>query len=130
MDTTNSELLLGNIRLTREVIRKLETTLTALEVTALSRELSDRHTAETVNYMAQIRKTITTTPTPVKIDSRISFGLAYFTTEADANAYATMVEQRGDTRNGGWFHGEPCGREPGFDYIDPTLGKLYAVSEA
>ncbi len=68
-------------------------------------------------------------PEPVKIDSRICFAINYFTTEADALAFATDVERRGITYNGGWFHGMPCGRETKWDHVDPTLGKLYAVTD-
>lgn len=67
-------------------------------------------------------------PTPVKFDSRICFSIAYFTSEADADKYAAVVARRGDTYNGGWFHGMPCGRETRWDHNDQALGKLYAVT--
>ena len=67
-------------------------------------------------------------PTPVKIESRICFGIAYFSTEADALAYAEYVRKRGDTYNGGFFHGMPCGRDTSFDHVDQSLGQLYAVT--
>ena len=67
-------------------------------------------------------------PTPVKVDSRIGFAIEYFTTEADAMAYDAMVRERGDTYNGGWFHGMACGREKQWDYVDATLGPLFAVT--
>lgn len=73
-------------------------------------------------------RTRKTTPTPVKIDSRNCFGIAYFTTEADAEQYAAAVRVRGDTYNGGYFDGMSCGRDTGFDYTDPELGRLYAVT--
>ena len=57
-----------------------------------------------------------TVPKPVKIDSRICFGIAYFLTEADANAYAASVRKRGVTYNGGWFDGKPCGRDTTWDH--------------
>lgn len=69
-----------------------------------------------------------TAPTPVKIDSRISFGISYFTTAADADAFGALVSARGDTRNGGWFHGMPLGRDAAWDYVDDTLGPLFAVT--
>ena len=68
-------------------------------------------------------------PTPVKIDSRICFGIMYFSTEADAAIYATHVREKGYTYNGGWFDGMPCGRDTSWDYEDQTLGRLYAVTE-
>jgi energy-converting hydrogenase Eha subunit B len=76
-----------------------------------------------------MKKIKTPVPTPVKIDSRICFAIAYFTTPADAAAYAKVVEKRGDTYNGGFFHGMPCGRDASFDYTDPETGQmLYAVT--
>lgn len=68
-------------------------------------------------------------PTPVKRDSRICFGIAYFSTETDADRYAKDVRRRGLTYNGGYFHGAPCGRAGSFDHDDPQLGRLYAVTE-
>jgi hypothetical protein len=67
-------------------------------------------------------------PTPVKRDERICFGIAYFTTERDAQRYAADVRRRGLTYNGGYFHGMSCGREPSRDYTDPALGRLFAVT--
>ena len=69
-----------------------------------------------------------TAPQPVKIDSRIAFAIAYFSTEADATEYAKVVTARGDAYNGGYCHGMACGRDAGHDYTDPNLGKLYAVT--
>lgn len=70
-----------------------------------------------------------TVPTPVKLDSRICFSIAYFTTKADAAAYAKYVRAQGYTYNGGFYHGMPCGRETTWDHVDPTHGPLYAVTE-
>lgn len=67
-------------------------------------------------------------PQPVKLDTRICFGIAYFLTEADADAYDAHVRALGLTYNGGWFHGMPCGRDKGWDRVDPELGQLYAVT--
>lgn len=64
-------------------------------------------------------------PVPVKRESRTSFGIAWFATEAEAIEYARIVGERGDTKNGGFFHGAPCGREPAFDHDG-----LFAVTEA
>lgn len=68
------------------------------------------------------------TPVPVKSDSRTCFGIEFFLTEEDAAQYARMIRRRGDTYNGGFFDGKPCGREKQFDHDDKTLGRLYAVT--
>lgn len=67
-------------------------------------------------------------PTPVKIDSRICFGIHYFASAKDADTYAAVVRKRGDTYNGGFFHGMACGRDKSFDYTDTEHGRLYAVT--
>lgn len=67
-------------------------------------------------------------PTPVKIDSRICFGIAYFTSEADAADYALDVRRRGLTYNGGFFDGMACGRDKTWDYTDEALGPLFGVT--
>jgi len=67
-------------------------------------------------------------PQPVKVDSRICFGIAYYTSEADAAIAAADVERRGETYNGGFFHGMACGRDKSWDYTDQTFGPLYAVT--
>jgi hypothetical protein len=77
--------------------------------------------------MTRKKKTITL-PTPAKLDSRICFGIAYFTKEKDATTYAAHVREQGRTYNGGMFHGMPCGRDESRDYVDPKLGQLYAVT--
>jgi hypothetical protein len=69
-----------------------------------------------------------TAPTPVKIGSRICFAIAYFLTEVEAKEYSALVKAQGYTYNGGMFHGMPCGRDSGFDYVDEELGQLYAVT--
>jgi hypothetical protein len=75
------------------------------------------------------KKTAVKVPEPVKRDSRICFGIAYFTSEAEADAYAAYVRERGYTYNGGWFDGMPCGRDITFDHMDPKLGPLFAVTD-
>jgi len=67
-------------------------------------------------------------PVPVKTDSRICFAIQYFTTEADADRFAENVREKNITYNGGFFHGMACGRDKGWDYVDPVLGQLYAVT--
>jgi hypothetical protein len=68
-------------------------------------------------------------PTPVKIDSRICFGIAYFQTEDDAMKYDAHVRAKGYTYNGGWMDGAPCGRDRTWDHVDPELGPLFAVTD-
>ena len=69
-------------------------------------------------------------PAPVKREGRVCFGIEYFATEADADAKAAIVVARGDTYNGGWSHGSPCGRNWSFDHTDADGRKLFAVTTA
>lgn len=69
-------------------------------------------------------------PVPVIRDSRTCYGIYYFRTEAEAAQYDKIVRKRGDTYNGGYFHGMACGRDKTFDYDDPKHGRLYAVTVA
>lgn len=69
-------------------------------------------------------------PEPVKFDSRTCFGLAWYTTEADAARAGQAERDAGHTVNGGFLHGMPCGRAPEHDHVDPALGQLYAVRTA
>ena len=73
------------------------------------------------------RKTVDQ-PTPVKTESRICFGIAWFKTEAEAMRADAIGRERGYTYNGGWFHGMPCGRDETWDYVDEVHGPLYAVT--
>ncbi len=66
---------------------------------------------------------------PVKTEGRAAFRIAWFATDADARAYGERVKLQGNRYNGGYFDGMPCGRDVTFDYDDPTLGRLYAVTE-
>jgi hypothetical protein len=80
------------------------------------------------------KKKTTAVPTPVKYDSRICFGIAYFTTEEDAMAFDRHVRALGITYNGGYFHGMACGRDKTWDHVDQSGGylhgkKLYAVTQ-
>jgi len=65
----------------------------------------------------------------VKREQRICFGIAWFATEADADAYAAEVRKAGRTYNGGFFHGMPCGRDSGWDHTDGEGRRLYAVTD-
>ena len=71
----------------------------------------------------------TPTPTPVKTDSRICFGISWFTSNEDAMAYAAAVRKSGTTYNGGFMHGMSCGRDTTWDYTDKELGPLFAVTD-
>lgn len=71
-----------------------------------------------------------TYPTPVDHDSRISFGIDYFATEEEAEIAHSIVRERGDTANGGYFHGMPLGRDDAFDRLTDEGVKLYAVKVA
>jgi hypothetical protein len=75
------------------------------------------------------RATKAVVPVPVKRESRICFGIAWFSTEADAKAYDAYVKEKGYTYNGGFFHGMSCGRDTSFDFIDGAGRQLYAVTD-
>lgn len=55
------------------------------------------------------------TLTPTKVDWRCAFAVAWYPTEREADVAGRIVRERGDTANGGWFHGTPLGRDPSFD---------------
>lgn len=60
-------------------------------------------------------------------DSRICFGVVYYTTEEAANRAGSKVT---GTYNGGMFHGYACGRRSDLDYTDKaTEQKYFAVTE-
>lgn len=68
-------------------------------------------------------------PNVVKIDSRICFSIAFYASEDDANRAHEIGRQRGDTYNGGYFHGMACGRDKRWDHVDKDTGRqLYAVT--
>ncbi len=74
------------------------------------------------------RAVVTAMPEPVRTESRICFGIAWFATEAVAIAYGRHVRKRGDTYNGGYFDGMSCGRDSAWDYTTPEGQKLFAVT--
>jgi hypothetical protein len=65
-------------------------------------------------------------PSPVKRDSRITFGILYFATEHEAQVAA--IHTRGGAYNGGYRHGSRTGRDMDFDHVDPEHGQVYAVT--
>lgn len=102
---------------------------------AFAREtLGPDATDSEVHDLAQeraIRDARETLPSPVRSESRTAFGLLYFATEAEAEIYGEHVLQRGDTYNGGFYHGMACGRDRSFDHdavIEGQTVRLYAVS--
>lgn len=72
--------------------------------------------------------TRTNIPKHDDMEVRICFGIKWFYSEAEADAYAAYVREKGFTYNGGWFHGMPCGRDKSFDKDGPK-GRLYAVTD-
>ena len=62
-------------------------------------------------------------PQPVERDIRICFAIAWFRTEAEAEAYAAANRS---TYNGGWYHGVATGRDPSWDKTDADGNRLYA----
>jgi len=57
-------------------------------------------------------------PAPVKAtitEQCDGFGIEWFTTEKDADAYHRTVRQRGDVYGAGPLKGMSCGREPSYD---------------
>ncbi len=68
-------------------------------------------------------------PKPVARDSRICFGIAFFSDMDAAVRYDKWVRLMGRTFNGGYFDGMACGRAAEWDKVDPVQGQLYAVTE-
>lgn len=82
----------------------------------------DKRLAERMALLAQM-------PQHVEIDSRIAIAVFYYATEEDAIKAGSIVQQLGETYNGGMFDGMPCGREPARDYTHkPTGQRRYAVT--
>lgn len=90
-------------------------------------KLTDIETAEAVlkgkvelpkAKMASLYKRLAEAKGPKKdMDSRSCFGIEYYDSE-DKALYATLLTKlMGNTYNGGFFHGMPCGREKSFDYV-------------
>jgi hypothetical protein len=79
--------------------------------------------------MAKAKRATITAPVPVKTESRICFGIAWYATEAEAMEADRIGRMQGNTYNGGWFHGMPCGRDTTWDHVDQKTGQqLYAVT--
>jgi len=61
-------------------------------------------------------------------ESRICFGISWYTDEADAEKVAAYVRSKGFTYNGGWMDGMVCGRDRGFDFDGPDGKRYLAVT--
>jgi len=64
----------------------------------------------------------------VCVDKRISFGILYFATEADAAIAHDAVREEGRCFNGGYCHGMPCGRSKTWDQRNQYGEMTYAVT--
>jgi|TARA_R110000751_G_scaffold188986_1_gene294925 hypothetical protein len=64
----------------------------------------------------------------VSSDIRISFAIAYFDSEESAQEASADENAKGNTYNGGMFHGMQCGRDKTWDHTDDKGRKLYAVT--
>ena len=62
--------------------------------------------------------------------SRISFAIDFYDDEEEAEREGQKVRDAGETRNGGFYHGQPCGRDPAFDAAYADGKKGYAVTRA
>lgn len=70
---------------------------------------------------------LTPAPMPVDVDVRICFGIAWYASEEDAELADAETRKRGNTYNGGYFHGMNCGREGSWDRVREGV-KQYAVT--
>ena len=64
---------------------------------------------------------------PVEMDGRSCFGIYYYDSEAKAMIAGIAIRLRGDTYNGGFFHGMACGLDSSFDVVRNGV-KWYAVT--
>lgn len=74
---------------------------------------------------SKAKPALSAVPQPVERDIRICFAIAFFHTEADAEAFAAANP---GSYNGGYFHGVRTGRDKSWDKADPSGLKLYAVT--
>lgn len=66
-------------------------------------------------------------PTPFKTEGRTCFGINFYLTEEEAQSAHKAVRERGDTYNGGFYDGMPCGRDTSFDRTEDGR-QLFAVT--
>lgn len=59
-----------------------------------------------------------TLPEPIASESRVSFGLLWFASEADALVWHRHLHGRGAAYNGGMLHGLSTGRDTCYDRRD------------
>ena len=79
---------------------------------------------------ADIKALFTQAGRPVEIDGRTCYGIHFFDSEEKADLYGRAIALRGDTYNGGYSHGRPCGRDESWDYVRKDGVKLYGVTVA
>ena len=65
----------------------------------------------------------------IQVRFRNDLTIRWYATEKDANTISARVEASGATYYGGERHGQPCGRDTRYDYIDPVHGNMYAVTD-
>ena len=58
-----------------------------------------------------------------------AFTIRWYATAKDANTISALVKASGATYYEGKHRGQPCGRDTAYDYTDPVLGKMYAVTD-
>lgn len=71
-----------------------------------------------------------TLPAPIRQDSRTCFGINWYATEEEADQVAEAVRARGETYNGGFLHGTPCGRDKTWDVVKDGVVVEFAVTIA
>jgi hypothetical protein len=63
------------------------------------------------------KSTKSTVATPIHVDSRICFAIAFFLKESDAQAFGDYYRAHGHTYIGGYSDGMPTGRDSGWDFV-------------
>ena len=63
-----------------------------------------------------------------RTEDRTCFSIAYYPSEEEAGKAGSQVRLAGRTYNGGFFHGESCGREPARDYETKNGERRFAVT--
>ena len=66
---------------------------------------------------ARVKSTEVVVPTPIHTDGRTCFAIAFFLTEADAQAFGDYYKAHGSRYHGGYMDGMPTGRDSSFDFV-------------